>query len=526
MDLPTLTSILPWFLCAVAVIIGLYSYLTRNYGFWESKGIPTVKTKFPLENLWKGYKMPLHILEQDNYVKYGRLYGFYDGTQPVLSLAEPYLLKTMLVKDFHIFVDRRDFHFGHSIADNMLFVLEGDSWKRVRTIVTPAFTSGKMRKMQSLVLECADTLTENFLKAAEDGKYIDCKVYFGAFTMDVIASCAFGTKTNALRNPDSAFTQFAKEAFSSPNRWRLLFAFAFPGIMKLFKIPAIDPSGMEFFKELTLKIIDQRKHSPETKRIDFLQLLLETMDNKLQNSKEDIKNVNNYGYEEENFKFFNNKLQNKYLTQDELVAQCVIFFLAGYETTASALSYIVYLLALNQDCQNKLYQEIDETLHSQEHEIYEAVSSMKYLDAVVCESIRIYPPAAFGKRCALEDYTFDDIGLTIPKDTPVRFPIYAMHHDPKNFPDPEKFDPDRFLPENKSNIIPYTYMPFGAGPRNCIGMRFALMEIKLCLVHILRHLRFLPCSETKVPLKFLPSVLIIQISDVTLKVESRNGHSH
>ncbi|XP_076352547.1 cytochrome P450 3A8-like [Tachypleus tridentatus] len=498
MDLPALPSILPWFFCAVAVIIGLYSYLTRNYGFWESKGIPTVKTKFPLENLWKGYKMPLHIAEQDNYVKYGRLYGFYDGTQPVLYLAEPHLLKTMLVKDFHIFTERRDFHFGHSIADNMLFSLKGDSWKRVRTIITPALTSGKMRKV----------------------------CYFGGFTMDVIASCAFGTKTNALRNPDCVFTKTDKEAFSSANRWRFLIAFAFPSIMKLFKIPVIDPSGMEFFKKLTLKIIDQRKHSPETKRIDFLQLLLETMDNKLQNSKEDIKNVNNYGYEEENFKFFNNKLQNKYLTEDELVAQCVIFFLAGYETTASALSYIVYLLALNQDCQNKLYQEIDETIPSQEHETYEAISSMKYLDAVVCETTRIYPPASLGERRALEDYTFDDIGLTIPKDTPVRFPIYAMHHDPKNFPDPEKFDPDRFLPENKSNIVPYTYIPFGAGPRNCIGMRFALMEIKLCLVHILRHLRFVPCSETKVPLKFLPAAGLTQVSDVTLKVERRNGHSY
>ncbi|XP_076349647.1 cytochrome P450 3A6-like [Tachypleus tridentatus] len=97
--------------------------------------------------------------------------------------------------------------------------------------------------------------------------------------MDVIASCAFGTKTNALRNPNNAFTKTAKEAFSSANRWRFLLALAFPSIMKLFKISMIDPSGMEFSKKLTLKIIDQRKHSPETKRIDFLQLLLETMFN-------------------------------------------------------------------------------------------------------------------------------------------------------------------------------------------------------------------------------------------------------
>ncbi|GBO37588.1 Cytochrome P450 3A18, partial [Araneus ventricosus] len=101
------------------------------------------------------------------------------------------------------------------------------------------------------------------------------------------------------------------------------------------------------------------------------------------------------------------------------------------------------------------------------------------------------------ERVAGEDYKLGDTGIVIPKGTTVTVPIYAMHRDPEFFPDPEKFDPDRFSPEERAKRNPYTFMPFGGGPRNCVGMRFALVEVKVCLAYVLSHFKIKRCSKTK-----------------------------
>nr|XP_042123941.1 cytochrome P450 3A19-like [Peromyscus maniculatus bairdii] len=185
------------------------------------------------------------------------------------------------------------------------------------------------------------------------------------------------------------------------------------------------------------------------------------------------------------------------LSDLEILAQSITFIFAGYDTTSTALSFIAYLLAIHPNVQKKLQQEIDAVLPNKVPATYEALVEMEYLDMVVNETMRLYPVIGRINRLSKEDAEIN--GVFIPKGTVVVIPIFVLHQNPKYWPDPEEFHPERFSKENKDRINPYTYMPFGYGPRQCIGMRFALINLKLAIVKILQNFSLYPCEETEVP---------------------------
>src|SRR5699024_8144115 len=113
-------------------------------------------------------------------------------------------------------------------------------------------------------------------------------------------------------------------------------------------------------------------------------------------------------------------------------------------------------------------------------------------------------------------------GVTLKQGHLVEVPTYAVHHNPEYYPDPERFDPERFMPENKDRLVPYTYLPFGLGPRNCIGMRFAYQEVKILFAKIVRRYRFLPTADTPKVLEFAPFRPALSFQPFHLKVERRN----
>lgn len=152
----------------------------------------------------------------------------------------------------------------------------------------------------------------------------------------------------------------------------------------------------------------------------------------------------------------------------------LIFFIAGFDTTSNLLQAITFHLAKNPDIQEELYREVSEVnaeLKGQQV-TYEALHKMKYLDMVVCEGLRIQPPAPQIDRSCSKDYTMDlgnGKSVEIKKDDIIILPFYSLHHDAEFFPNPEQFDPKRFSDENKDSIIVGSYLPFGLGPRACIG---------------------------------------------------------
>ncbi|XP_046574767.1 cytochrome P450 3A17-like [Haliotis rubra] len=184
-------------------------------------------------------------------------------------------------------------------------------------------------------------------------------------------------------------------------------------------------------------------------------------------------------------------LRKKKMTNDEIIGQALLFFIAGYETTANTLHFVAYSLAKNPDVQKRLTEEIDSVLGDKTPD-YDNIGGLKYMDHVITETLRLYPAVSLVGRNVTETVTIK--GFTFPKGCAVSIPTFAIHRDGDIYPDPESFKPDRW--ERKSEMDPINYLPFGHGPRQCVGIRLAQVEMKMALGRILQKIQFVATEDT------------------------------
>ena len=199
----------------------------------------------------------------------------------------------------------------------------------------------------------------------------------------------------------------------------------------------------------------------------------------------------------------------------------LIILLAGFETTVLTLTYLSYHLAIEPDCQQKLYEELIEAFGADGQIGYEELNRLPYLDACISETLRLYPPIPRLEREAGCDFELGDTGLKLTKGMLVEIPIYAIQHSDLYYDNPDQFNPNRFMPENKHKLEPYAYLPFGTGPRNCIGMMFGLMELKLALAHLVPKYVFKVTDKTEKQLKFRALSMNMNAYSVTVGVGKR-----
>lgn len=197
-------------------------------------------------------------------------------------------------------------------------------------------------------------------------------------------------------------------------------------------------------------------------------------------------------------------------TDDDIVAQSMIFFLAGFTGVANSLSFTMYELAINDNVQDKLAAEVDDVnaqLNGQPIS-YEQLQKMKYLDGVVTESLRKWSVNIVIDREVTKQYVLDNgegTKVVLQPGDNIWIPSYAIQRDPKYYPEPEKFLPERFLSDAEHPVDPATYMPFGVGPRACIASRFALMQLKATIFYMIKTFRVECSPNTLVPIKLKPT---------------------
>ncbi|XP_030645790.1 cytochrome P450 3A40 [Chanos chanos] len=400
-------------------------------------------------------------------------------------VADTDMVKTIMIKEFYsCFTNRRETKKDLSgpFVDAVATVKD-ERWKRIRGVISPLFTSGRLKQIFPIAERYASRLVDH-LKKTDLKKPLQVKEVLGPYNMDVIISASFSVEIDSINNPQDPFVihlkNFFQFSFFSPVLViTALFPFA-ERILGKMGFRMFSKTSMDFFYTFLRKIKDQH-HAEKNGRMDFLQLMIrgQMSDDKAEETSGDR--------------------TAKGLTDHEILSQSFSFILGGYETTSNTLTFLMYNLATNPNALRKLVEEIDITFPNNAPVTYEKLMDLEYLDMVMNESQRLLPTAPRTMRACKK--TVEVNGVIIPKDTVVGIPIYVLHHDPQHWTSPEEFRPERFRKENKGDINPYAFLPFGLGPRNCIGMRFALMVMKLVVVKLLQNFQLETCKETQIPIE-------------------------
>ncbi|XP_049951755.1 cytochrome P450 9e2-like [Schistocerca serialis cubense] len=431
--------------------------------------------------------------------------GFYTFAKSLVLVRDPDLIRSITVKDFDHFTDHVDFlntDKGHPVQQRMLIFMKGKEWHDMRATLSPAFTSKKMRNMFLLIAEIGQQVVEYITKecakveVSSGGNRVltlEMKDLFTRVTNDVIATTAFGVKVDSLAEPNNTFYTTGRE-LTTIKSGTVIGYMLVPRLMQLIGAQFINMKAVEFFRTMLTETIKTREEQGIV-RHDMIHLMMQARRGELA-PEEGEANGTTDG-------------KRRHLTDDDITAQALIFFIAGFDTVSTLLTFCSYLLATNEDVQQRLQREVDDLMQkSGGQPSYEQVLGCQYLDMVLSETLRMYTPLASLDRTCVRSYrlpaTESCPGLELRPGDGVWMPVLGIHYDPDYFPDPERFDPERFSPERKHLIKPFTYFPFGSGPRICIAQRFALMESKVVLVHLLSRFSLQAVAKTPVPLRLQP----------------------
>ncbi|KMT18554.1 hypothetical protein BVRB_2g026880 [Beta vulgaris subsp. vulgaris] len=393
--------------------------------------------------------------------KYGKRYIYWNGFEPRMCLTDPDMIKELLTKYNPLsgksWLQQQG---SKNFIGNGLLMANGNAWYHQRHIVSPAFMSDKLKSYAGYVVECTKDMLQLLENTFESGKNeVEIGELMTSLTADIISRIEFGSNFEKGSKIFNLLNILQKKCAQASRHLCLPGSRFFPSkYNKDIKSLKTEVEG------LLMEIIESRKTCVEMGRSesygnDILGILM----NELKNKKRDGFSLN---------------LQ---LIMDE----CKTFFFAGHETTALLLTWTIMLLASNPEWQEKLREEVAQVCNgatpSMDH-----LPKLRLLSMIINESLRLYPPATLLPRMAFEDIKLGD--LLIPKGLSIWIPVLAIHHDKELWGnDANEFNPDRFA---SKSFVSSRFLPFGAGPRNCIGQSFAVMEAKIILAMLVSKFRF------------------------------------
>jgi len=397
--------------------------------------------------------------------EFGDIFYYRAGWIHVYFLNSPELIESVLVTNQQNFRKDRVIQNSRWFLGQGLLTSEGGEWLRQRRLSQPAFHRERLALYARIINACAEEMLDSW----KDGENRDVHQEMMQLTLRVVAKVLFSVDVkNESKEVAAALNLLMKHSSGA----RMLL----PPWVRYLPLPFLIRvrRAVRQLDDVVYRIIRERRRS-ENDNGDLLSMLMSARDE-----------------------------DGSRMTDRQLRDEVMTFLLAGHETTALSLSWAWYLLSENPEAENKLHHELARVLDGK-NPSFEDLPRLCYTEAVVKESVRLYPPAWSLARTAAEDFEIG--GYLVPAGSNVVMSQWIMHRDPRFFPSPEQFDPGRWFEEHTQRLPRFAYFPFGGGPRYCVGASFAMMEATLLLAAIAQRFR----------LRMVPGHKVVPVPSITLR---------
>ncbi|XP_074206641.1 cytochrome P450 4F3 isoform X2 [Camelus bactrianus] len=421
---------------------------------------------------------------------------------PILRLVHPNFVAPLLQAPATIVPKDMFFYsFLKPWLGDGLLLSAGDKWSHHRRLLTPAFHFDILKPYVKIFNKSADIMHAKWQCLASEGNTrLDMFEHISLMTLDSLQKCVFSFDSNCQEKPSEYIAAILELSALMTKRTHQIF-------LHMDFLYYLTPDGQRFRRACNLvhnftnAIIQERRCTltsqdshdllqakAKAKTLDFIDVLLLAKDE-----------------------------DGKELSDEDIRAEADTFMFEGHDTTASGLSWILYNLAKHPEYQERCRQEVQELLRDREpKEIeWDDLTQLPFLTMCIKESLRLHPPVTVISRCCTQDVVLPD-GRVIPKGNICVISIFGIHHNPSVWPDPEVYNPFRFDPETPLKRSPLAFIPFSAGPRNCIGQTFAMTEMKVVLALTLLRFRVLPDEEEP---RRLPELILRAEGGLWLRVE-------
>uniref|UniRef100_U5EZ18 Putative cytochrome n=1 Tax=Corethrella appendiculata TaxID=1370023 RepID=U5EZ18_9DIPT len=438
--------------------------------------IPGPKQYPFIGTMWEFFNVPTHdffYVITNRSKKYPEICRIWNGMRGDVRVLKPEYIEQVLNSTKHS-EKSFSYRFLHPWLGQGLLTSYGERWHKHRKIITPTFHFNILDTFCSVFSEHSDVLVKCLKKFANTNEAFDVYPFITRAALDIVCETAMGVKLNCQNDDKENVYVNAVYAASRLFNERLLrpwlhFDFTF----RHSKLGHEYENVLKILHGFTKKVIEERK-----------------LTRKMKNSKgnENSTMENEFGVRRK-LAFLDLLLEgnekNNQLTDTDIREEVDTFMFEGHDTTTSGMAWSLLYIGLNENIQENIVEELDSIFQKSDRAtIMQDLNEMKYLERVIKETLRLHPSVSFFGRTLSEDVHFGQ--YLVPKGTHIGIDCYSLHRNTEYYPDPEKFDPDRFLPENCENRHAFAYIPFSAGPRNCIGQKFAILEEKCILSSILR----------------------------------------